>query len=168
MTEEPKIIPFHSDLHRDITLFLSSNRHLSQNERITEVSTLIQVALMEGKLDSQALLHYAACGFLTLDAFFQHTQKFPEQLLMSLKGGKEIADRIEKEKRAKGGRAKGASKQRAKSFVHEQWGKGRTDGTLTGRYKAQFAREMLKNPRCASLESSESIKNWCIAWERGI
>ena len=91
MTEEQKVIPFHSDLHRDITLWLQDNRHLSSEERIAT----IKATLEDEGLDYATLLHYAACGFTTFDAFVVQNQKLPGTLIDVTVATKNASDRRE-------------------------------------------------------------------------
>lgn len=57
--------------------------------------------------------------------------------------------------------------QRAKKYVKEKWGEWKKDPDLYGKYKADFARAMLKDPLCASLTNQAVIVRWCTAWEKG-
>ncbi len=93
MTEEQKIIPFHSDLHRDITLWLQDNRHLSPEERFAT----IKATLEDEGLDNATLLHYAACGFTAFDALLVQNQKLPGTLKDVTVATKNASDRRESE-----------------------------------------------------------------------
>ena len=57
-------------------------------------------------------------------------------------------------------------KQRAKAYIKDCWTKGRANGTLSGRYKAGFAKKMLADPKCATLDSQPVIASWCKEWEK--
>ncbi len=69
---------------------------------------------------------------------------------------------------AMGGAARVARdpRQRAKAYIKDCWTKGRADGTLSGRYKAGFAKKMLADPKCATLDSPPVIASWCKEWEK--
>jgi len=87
---------------------------------------------MEGKLDSQTLLHYAVCGFIALDVLMQGAQKLPDQLMASMIGGKEITERIHSRKASEKGK-KGAEALHSKpdgsrekqEKIRQAWASGR-------------------------------------------
>ena len=93
--EEPKIIPFHSDFHRDVSLWLQNNRHLTHEERLAEVTFMMLLAKID--LDIPLLVHYAANCFTTMDALLKDTQEFPEPLHLTMIGTKKIADHLHSE-----------------------------------------------------------------------
>jgi hypothetical protein len=95
-------IPFHSDFHRDVTLYLANNRHLSHQERITKVYDFI---LLHGvHLNIELLVHYAANLFTTMDGYFLQTQGLPQILYDTVIGAKAVSDHLEKDRKSNGGK----------------------------------------------------------------
>lgn len=81
----------------------------------------------------------------------------------------EIGGDDSKSSQAKKGYAamsKNDPKLRAKAYIKDCWTKGRSDGTLCGRYKTRFAKQMLSDPKCATLDSQPVIEGWCRQWEK--
>ncbi|MFI3157806.1 MAG: hypothetical protein QX199_16795 [Methylococcaceae bacterium] len=83
---------YHSDLHRDITLYLVNNRHIPMQERIAAVKLMIK------DMDYEKLAHYAACCFITLDAGLWQAEKLPEHLNRTMVMTKNICDHLESER----------------------------------------------------------------------
>ena len=88
-------IPFHSDLDREVSIWLYENRNLTPAERIDFVSKKLRMA---GK---GILLHYASSGFVCRDAMLAQTQRFGQIIPEVLKGSADIANRFEKSKKSK-------------------------------------------------------------------
>lgn len=136
------IIPFHSDLHRDIALWLQANRNLTPEDRIVKVKMMLYLA----NLDELTLLHYAANAFTCMDALFVMTGKMPDHFRRGLVGGKEISERL-----AKTSKAKYAAKKRhektnlAKDEIRKIW--------ATGKYTS---RDICAEQECANLQLSFS------------
>lgn len=95
-----KAIPWHSDLDRDIGLFLVENRNLSPDERLR----FVYERILEANLAPETLLHYAACMFTCRDLLFKGAEEFPQQLCTSMLGGKKVADHVTKQEKSKIGK----------------------------------------------------------------
>lgn len=96
-----EVIPWHSDLDRDIGMFLAENRDIPFSERLTGV----YVCILRANLDAKTLLHYAACMFIARDMMLVDAQNFPNVLFSTMKQTKEVSDHIAKEQKSKAGRA---------------------------------------------------------------
>ncbi len=112
-TEEivSQTIPFHSDLHKDVTLWLLKNRGLSNDERITGIKNIL--LKYEDALTLDLLLHYAAAGFLAQDNLFVQANNLPETIISTMKGSKETSDRLQKNKES-------ARSKKGNDILHEE------------------------------------------------
>ena len=94
------VIPWHSDLDRDIGLFLAESRELSPNDRLSGVYERI----LSVDLDPKTLLHYAACMFIFRDGLLVETNRLPQRLTSTMVGTKEVADLLTKQQKSKMGK----------------------------------------------------------------
>jgi hypothetical protein len=93
------MIPFHSELHRAISLYLRNNKNIPDDERIAVVKTMLEGA------DPETLLHYAACSFVTFDKYLDVIdKKIPELNTLALTMGKKTSDSIEARRKSKNGK----------------------------------------------------------------
>ncbi|MEI6267964.1 MAG: hypothetical protein WCP01_03715 [Methylococcaceae bacterium] len=85
-------IPYHSDFHREVSLWLQANRHLTHEERLAEVTFMMLCHKID--LDIPLLAHYAANLFTTMDGFLVETIKFPDEIRRAADAGASCADQI--------------------------------------------------------------------------
>ena len=97
--EEPQTVPFHSDFHRDVTLWLQDNTHLTCEERIEKVKSMMLLAKIN--LDIPLLFHYAAVGFTAMDLIFENGKRYEKNVNLTMKIGKSLSDRVQSEHRLK-------------------------------------------------------------------
>jgi hypothetical protein len=137
-----KIAPYHSDLHRDITLWLQANRDLTAEDRIHEVKMM----LYKANLDELTLLHYAANAFVVLDKMLVQCNEFPSHLMRSVIGGKEVAEHLAKTRKAKFAAAQRHKRtNEAKAEIVKIWS--------SGKYSS---RDICAEQECAALNLSFS------------
>lgn len=135
-------IPFHSDLQRDISLWLQANRNLTIEERIFKIKTMLYAA----NLDEATLLHYAASGFNAVDVIFQQTNKIMPLVVDVIKHGKEFGERLARRKKAKyAAKKKHERTNKAKDDIKTMW--------ATGKYTS---RDICAEQECADLNISFS------------
>lgn len=135
-------IPYHSELHRDISLWLQANRNLTPEERLIKVKTMLYLA----NLDEHTLLHYAANAFTCIDTIFVGAGKLPDQLMQAVVGGKEISENLAKTRKAKYAAKKRHEKTNlAKDEMRKIW--------ATGKYES---RDVCAEQECANLQLSFS------------
>lgn len=138
-----KIIPWHSDLDRNIGLFLAENRDMSSEERLIGV----YMRILRANLDAETLLHYAACMFVLRDGMAVEANKLPQILFSIVKSTKGVADHIVREQKSKAGKA-------AADAGHSKPGKSREkqdairDAWASGKYSN---RDLCAEQECAAL-----------------
>lgn len=154
-------IPFHSELQKEITLWLQANRNLTIEEKVVHIKNL----LISANLDAATILHYAAIGFIGNDVLMVNANKLPENLMLAANIAKAIGERLEKIPRKKGGdnRWNGDPKKAEKAFVESCWIHWQ-ENPSNYKYKSDFAVDMLN--KCEHLKSQKKIEDWCREWEK--
>jgi hypothetical protein len=102
MTTEHKhgtTIPWHSELHKNITLWLEANRHLPPHER-TEI---VKNMLYESR-DFESIIHYAAMSFILLESLIDKCNELPNQFGNILTEAKKVCDHLESERQSQRGK----------------------------------------------------------------
>lgn len=154
-------IPFHSELQKNIVLWLQANRNLTIEEKCVHIKNL----LINANLDAATVLHYAALGFIGNDALMVNMNKLPENLMLAAKSAKAISARLETISRKKGGDGRWNEDPRKaeKAFVKSCWIHWQ-ENPSNYRYKSEFAVDMLN--KCEHLKSQKTIEDWCREWEK--
>ena len=135
-------IPYHSELHKDIVLWLQANRNLTIEEKIVYTKNL----LINANLDAGTILHYAAVGFIGNDALMVNANILPENLMLLINGTKEFTQRIaRKQKSSFGGKGKAKKYLGPKGEIQKIW--------ASGKYKS---RDICAEQECAALKLSFS------------
>jgi hypothetical protein len=132
-------------LHNEIMSWLQENNDLPFEDRREKV----RITLLERTSLAEAL-HYATMCFMTMDGFFDNTNKFGDAMLIALKGGKEIAEHLEKEHISQ--RNKDAKKVKDENF-QKVW------GDLKEYWQNNLTRIKTATQTAIELEKTDIFKN---------
>ncbi|MFA6051262.1 MAG: hypothetical protein WC762_01580 [Methylobacter sp.] len=110
--------PFHSDAHKDVSLWLQANRHLTIDERLNEVTFLLMKAGVD--LNPQLSFHYATCFFVAMDSYLNEVQKFPSHVNDLMIGIKKVADYLDSDRKSKSGKNAKAQKDQKFKIIKDE------------------------------------------------
>jgi hypothetical protein len=105
---EGRTVPFHSEAHKEVSLWLQANRHLTIDERLSEITFLLMKAGVD--LNPSLSFHYATCFFLAMDMYLNEVQEFPAQLHDQTLRIKKLTDFMNSERMSQTGKNAKAGK----------------------------------------------------------
>lgn len=137
-----KIIKFHSEMDKQIFLWLRDNQNLPAMERIEHIKEVIRTQ----NLDAEILLHLAASSFNTFYEFSKTPDRLNDLHAATIKKLPEISDYLQKRKSGKlGAAAKHKKTDAAKEEIKKIW--------AAGKYSS---RDVCAEQECAALNISFS------------